>query len=217
MSKYIIHACPERMWYVNQYLVPSMRNQGINGIVIKCDDKHVGCLESCMQIFMTTYGDGGSWHLQDDIIIGKDFKQRTEQFDNGIICGYCWDKDDNKNLIGNVKPHDMWWSFPCIYIPNNLVRECAKWFYTKAKYDQKYSDWVKSNKFDDALFKEFLEIYYPDENVINLKPNLVDHVDFLIGGSCINGIRPDKQTRALYFSDLDLVDELSEKLRGYDK
>ena len=212
MSKYVIHSCPERMWYVEQYLVPSMKDQGMTGIIVKCDNNHVGCLESCMQIFMTTYGDGGSWHLQDDVIIGMDFKEQTEKYVSGIVCGYCWNKDDNLAKTGNVTPHDMWWSFPCIYIQNNLVRECAKWFYTDARYQFKYQDWVKANKFDDAFFKEFMELYYPDYNVINLKPNLVDHIDYLIGGSSVNGIRLDKQTRAQYFKDLDLVDELAKKL-----
>ena len=32
MSSYIIHACPARMWYVNGYLIPSMREQGIEDI-----------------------------------------------------------------------------------------------------------------------------------------------------------------------------------------
>ena len=58
MAKYVIHACPERMWYVDNYLIPSMRGQSIHNIDVRCDNEHIGCLESCMQIFKSMDGDG---------------------------------------------------------------------------------------------------------------------------------------------------------------
>lgn len=214
MSKYIIHACPGRIQYVENYLVPSMKDQGIYNISVKCDDDYRGCLESCMQIFMSTYGDGGSWHLQDDVIISRDFKQRTDDYDgyDGIVCGFAYTKDENVQNTGFVEPAKMWWSFPCLYIPNNIARECAKWFYTKARHDFKYAEWVKSKKYDDAFFKEFVELQYPDMKILNYTPNLVDHIDYLIGGSIANRLR-HHQSRSQYFNDIDLVDELERKLR----
>ena len=214
MSKYIIHACPGRMRYVENYLVPSMKKQDIGDISIKCDDNHRGCLDSCMQIFMSTYGDGGAWHMQDDVVICRDFKKRTEDYDgyDGIVCGFAYIKDENANHYGLVQPSKMWWSFPCIYIPNNIARECAKWFYTKGRNDSKYAKWTNSNKYDDAFFKEFITLSYPDISVLNMTPNLVDHVDYLIGGSIANKLR-SYQTRSKYFEDLYLVDELEKKLQ----
>lgn len=214
MTKYIIHSCQQRMWYVDNYLVPSMLEQGIpnSDIDVRCDLLNLGCLESCMQIFKSLLEyDGTAWHMQDDVIICKDFKKLTEQYNEGIVCGFCWVGDKMKN-VGYVKPSDMWWSFPCIRIPNKYARECAKWYYNTAKYSRKYLKWVRAKKFDDAVFKEFLELYYPYEQVLNLTPNLVDHVDYLIGGTTINHIRLEKQTRSAYFKDLDLIEKLEKEL-----
>lgn len=216
MTKYIIHSCIQRMWYVENYLVPSMLEQGIEKSIIdiRCDQLGLGCLESCMQIFKTVIGyNDAAWHMQDDVIICRDFKKLTEQYDEGIVCGFCYEKDYVNN-VGYVKPSSMWWSFPCIRIPNKLAFQCGKWYYESVKYSRKYSEWVRSRKFDDAVFKEFLELYYPDEKVLNLTPNLVDHIDFLIGGTVVNKLRQEQQTRSAYFEDLDLVDKLAKELNN---
>lgn len=209
--KYIIHACLPRMWYVRNYLIPSLKEQGIDNIRIECDLLKVGCLESCMQIFKSLRTDGSAWHLQDDVIICRDFKKLTEQYADGVVCGFCYTKDYVEN-VGYVAPSSMWWSFPCIHIPNRFARECADWYYSSVKYNRQYSKWVTEKKFDDAVFAEFMKLFYPDEKVLNLVPNLVDHIDYLIGGTTINQIRREKQTRSAYFKDLDLVLELEKKL-----
>ena len=68
--KYMIHACPQRMWYVEEFLVPSMRDQDIrpDEIEIRCDTEGKGNLLSCMESFRDC-GErpGGTWHLQDDV------------------------------------------------------------------------------------------------------------------------------------------------------
>ena len=188
MSKYVIHACPDRMWYVNGYLIPSMKEQGINEIMVKCDKGHYGCLENCMQAFMGMYGPGGAWHMQDDVLVCRNFKERTEEFKSGIVCGFVFEYDEWLKYTGTVTPEHMWWSFPCIYIPNELARECAKWFYTEARKNPKYEFYLKSGKYDDYFFLEFLKERYPKYQVLNLKPCLVDHVDYLIGGSVVNNL-----------------------------
>ena len=211
---YIIHACPERMWYVNRFLVPSMRAQGIEP-AIRCDTKHLGCLENCMRIFQDMHGDGGAWHLQDDVIICPDFSERTKQpLSDEIVCGFVVDSDKNLSKTGAVVPHDMWWSFPCIWIPNHLARECARWFYNAGS--RRYPDRAASHKMDDWFFKKFMETYYPKYKVLNLKPNLVDHVDFLIGGTVINKERQKKSTRAAWFDDQSLVEKLEREIKGVD-
>ena len=72
---------------------------------------------------------------------------------------------------------------------------------------------MRSKKHDDTLFHMFVEDYYPNVNIFNLTPNLVDHVDYLIGGSIINYIRDEKETPALYFYDKSVVAELKERLK----
>ena len=215
MIKYVIHACPKRLDYVKKYLIPSMEAQGITNIDLRCDNYNLGNLSKCMEIFESMRSDGGAWHIQDDVVICRDFKERTEQFaSDNVVCGYSWDKDENLSYVGLVEPQHMWWSFPCIYIPNSLARECAVWFDRFAKDDPKYVLWAAAKRYDDFFFQEFLKERYPDDKVLNLKPNLVDHVDYLIGGSIVNVTRRDEQVRAAWFEDLDLVEALEKKF-GY--
>lgn len=212
MSKYYIHACPDRMWYVDGYLVPSIKEQGIENIIVKCDYERVGNLKSCMNIFESIGEGGGSWHLQDDVVICRDFKKRTEEIDNYIVCGFVIKHDNNISYEGLVPPEKMWWSFPCIYIPNMIARDCAHWVNERAKMIAMYSWMAMSGKNDDYLFREFLKLYYPNQKIINLKPNLVDHVDYLLGGTTVNHQRKNKDVRAAYFEDIDLVEELEKKI-----
>lgn len=215
MSKYIIHSCPERMWYVNNYLIPSIRDQSIDDVSAWCDWNHVGCLHSCMNNFMRMNEDGGTWHLQDDVIISRNFKSRTEELEGSkIVCGFVCGLDENLSHEGLVTPENMWWSFPCIYIPNRYAWECARWFYKKASDNNKYKTWIRTKKFDDSVFREFMVLNYPTAEVLNLKPCLVDHIDYLIGGSVVNNNRQERNVRAVWFDSLDLVDELEERLKS---
>lgn len=209
MAKYIIHACPQREWYVNDYLIPSMYKQGIafEDISVYMDKDNLGCLESCMSAFASVPDDdNGTWHLQDDIVLCSNFKEVTELIDDvqdyDIACGYCFEKDVHADKIGEVNAVHMWYSFPCIYISNKIAKACAEWFYNYVIHENCYGVYVRSKKHDDTLFHIFMEDYYPHARIINLFPNLVDHIDYLIGGSVINGIRPDKETHARYFEDI---------------
>lgn len=206
MATYLIHACPDRMWYVMQFIVPSMKEQGITDIRIACDNDHVGNLESYMQSFKSMKGDGGIWHMNDDIIISRQFRTMTEFLDEGIVCGFtCMPTTQS----GFVKPVDMWWSFPCIRIPNKLARECAEWFYAIGRHQ--FPDHAATGREDDWFFKEFLKANYPDIEILNLRPCLVDHIDYLIGGSSLFGWC--NQYRAKYFDDQDLVDDLEQRIK----
>ena len=53
-----------------------------------------------------------------------------------------------------------------------------------------------------------MEDYFSQHDVLNLKPNLVDHVDYLIGGSVVNKVRAEKETHAVHFDDTNLVTKL---------
>ena len=159
MAKYVIHACPQRMWYVNNYLIPSMEEQGIEEIEVACDKGHIGNLEKCMQIFSQMSGYGSAWHMQDDVAICHNFKERTEQFDPSIVvCGFAYKLDENYHYIGETIPKHMWWSFPCIQIPNKLARDCSQWYYGRAQKDLKYKSWKRENKYDDAFFKDRISL-----------------------------------------------------------
>lgn len=218
-DKFMIHTYFKRLWYVEEFLIPSMKAQGIDGndILVMLDDGTYGCLDSFFTSLREPQGDldDGTWHLQDDVIICRDFKIRTvdTDYDSGIVNGFCWTKDFQRYSIGRVPPFQMWYSFPCIRILNKIGMEAADWFYSKAINDPKYSKIIESRKQDDYLFREFIiEKNYAG---INLSPNLVDHIDYLIGGSIVNRERADKegvQSMALYFEDKDLIDDLEKRL-----
>lgn len=214
MAKYIIHACEERKWYIDEYLIPSMLEQGIplDDITIYEDTEHRGCLDSCMHIFSQMTEEGGAWHLQDDVAISKMFKSMTERYDSGLVCGIAT-KYDNAETTGFTSPIDMWYSFPCIRIPNSIARECAEWYYKSGKYLAELRLWVSKNKYDDSVFRYFLESKYPDATVINLYPNIVQHVDYLIGGSTINHQRREI-VKALHWIEPEIEEELEAKLKN---
>lgn len=217
MIRYLIHTCNDRNWYVNEYLIPSMVEQGIdrNNIDIYLDKNNEGCLVSCMKAFSSVISDGHTWHLQDDVIICSDFKERTEkEYEESIVCGYCYEKDGRKDYVGRVNPKEMWYSFPCIRISNRVARSCARWYFNYAQFQRCYQIWIKMKKYDDSMFEIYLQDYDPDVSILNLKPNLVDHVDYLIGGSVINDMRPEKETHALYFDEKYLLKKLEVRLKN---
>lgn len=215
MAEYLIHACPDREWYVNDFLIPSMLEQGIkrDSIEIWMDDKGMGNLISCMKCFQT-YGErnGGRWHMQDDVVISHDFREKTEQYDEGVVTGFFhrgW--QTMEPLDGRVPAVFLWNSFQCIRIPDEVCRACAEWFYLDAIYQDIYETAVRLNKMDDTLFHDFYTNMYADEYVVNLKPSIVDHVDWLIGGSVINQDRK-QPARSDCWEDDEAIEKLKAKL-----
>lgn len=212
--RYMIHACPPRMWYVNDYLLPSMRAQGIEDVEIWNDTEGKGNLFSCMESFRAC-GErpGGTWHLQDDVILCRDFAERTRAAD-GVVCGFgCRNFGISMQERGRVPMVFMWYSFPCIHIPNHLAGECAAWFFEDAIHRTKYAAQVSDRRHDDWFWREFLLERHKDLWVTNLVPNLVDHVDYLLGGTLINQQRRLQTNRSAFFEDLDLVAELESKIK----
>lgn len=215
--KYMIHACNKRLWYVENFLLPSMLEQGIRRekIEIWLDELNEGCLPSFYKS-MTYLGNlnneaDGVWHLQDDVCISKDFKEKTEAFHHGIVCGFCSQTfSDDETKSGEVKNKDMWYSFPCIRIPNAVAYRFAKWYEDDVIHNEQYRMWVKAKKFDDSLFRIFVEDYY-EGYIYNLNPNIVDHVDYLIGGSVLNVGREGKW-RSKYWNDNEAISKLEHQL-----
>lgn len=211
MSTYLIHSCEKRKWYVDEYLVPSLIEQGIEkeNILIYNDDKKEGCLKSFIESSkMIDTVARGTWHLQDDIIISSNFKEITEEFDKGIVCGFC--SYYSKDLPMGIRPvNKMWYSFPCIRIPNAVLKGFIKWLQS-ATIQTKYQAYLKDNKFVDLFFNKYVTEAYPEKMVHNLCPNIVDNVDYLIGGSTINH-REDIPV-SLYFPNRELIYNLKREL-----
>ena len=221
MVTYMIHACPKRLWYVTEYLIPSMLDQGISKdqISVFNDTTHMGNLAACMASFESLANkDGGTWHLQDDVIISRRFKELSEKYDCDIVYGFSGYYDHPKNNPtkfyppGKVLPEQMWSSFQCVRIPNDIAVAWAKWMRTDIIGNPVYRDYWEPNIMDDWWFKQYIKQTYDYSIVLNLAPNIVDHVDYLIGGSIINKKRLKPIYRARYWEDEDLVDELTLKL-----
>lgn len=216
MTQYLIHACLDREWYVNEYLIPSMVEQGIpkENIEVWMDRNRDGNLFSCMKCFhYCGTKNSGRWHLQDDVVLSRDFRKRTEEHDSGIVAGFfhrAWQPLTPR--FGEVHPVYLWNSFQCIRIPDEIAGGCADWFFNDAMYREAYEPAVRVNKMDDSVFYDYIQEVHGDIKVTNLTPSLVDHVDFLIGGSVINSNR-DHVARSDAWADESIITDLEDKLR----
>lgn len=189
------------MWYVKGYLIPTLNAQGIEPMIWNDSRRH-GNMTSCIESFQSIgKRSGGTWHLQDDVIISENFREMTEANDDGIVCGFVNERCGvNAAATGKAPVCFLWYSFPCIRIPNEIAREFVEWWTTDARYRPEWYPRVAANKFDDWFFWQFLQEKHGSEWVKHLVPNVVDHVDYLLGGSTINGNRPNK-IGAAYFED----------------
>lgn len=210
--RFMIHTYPKRLWYVEGYLIPSMVKQGISkaDIEIWNDTAGVGNLESCMQCFLSMpNNDDGTWHLQDDVAISKTFAERTSGYGNHIVCGFCNDAFDGVAVkYPGLVPIDYgWFSFQCNRIPNRFARQCAEWFYNEVVPKGLYPEFTKDGKCDDTIWYKFACKHLCGQLVYNVNPNLVDHVDYLLGGSIINKERTGVR-RAYYWDEDDTIEAL---------
>lgn len=217
--KYMIHTHPKRSFYVDNYLIPSLEKQGIDSddIYVVLDTDGVGNLKSflySLKMILTIpvlNEEKGIWHLQDDVIISKDFKKKSEMYakKDMIINGFV-SNNYNKNALkytGKQPVKYMWLSMPCIYIPNKYINEFLTWIDNVKNLEvNEYKRRYKSNRHDDFFMYMFMQEVHGKSSCYNLKPNLVDHIDFLIGNS-INKPRKE-QVRGYYYQDLDLVEDL---------
>ena len=221
--KYLIHAVPTRLHYVEGYLIPSMLQQGIplSHIDVYVDSYHEGNLKSTLKSFSQLPDKGETCHLQDDVILARDFKKHIEEYHDLVEVGpepiaMCcfesiYDKGETKDKEW-VKPKDMWYSFQCIVIPNKIAHEFVDWVQQKEDdEDGKYWLQITNNMFDDYLFKSFLTEKHPGADVYLQNPNLVDHIDYIIGGSTLS--KRDCPMRTFSFKDQDLVEKLEKTYR----
>lgn len=212
--KVMIHACPARMWYVDGFLVPELRRQGAEHIEIWCDTEKKGNLAACMEAFAARTGDGGTWHIQDDVLLCRDFVRRAREHDSGVVYGFCCEAfTDDPCVTGVNSVEDAWHSFQCVRIPDSYARDCAAWLDGEGRQHEHYPLWVSSGKMDDAVFRAYLIEKHGRETVMNLRPNLVEHVDWIIGGSVLHPWR-GYIARAAFWDDEDLVRELKQAVAG---
>lgn len=216
IPKYMIHTYPGRKWYVDEFLVPSMLKQGIpkEDITIWNDSEGLGNLESCIRSFESLPDQGGTWHLQDDVIISSRFSEMTREHDEGLVCGFCNDIFDGKTVdyAGYVPIDCGWFSFQCNRIPNEFAKQFAKWYREEVVPKKLFPEFTKDGKCDDSLWQRFAWRHLQGELPLNLEPNIVDHIDYLIGGTSINFHRNGELRRAYYWNEEDAVRQLETEL-----
>ena len=222
MSKYLIHSCPKRRWYVDDYLVPSMLDQGIQpeDIMIYDDKAKQGnlkaFLDSCRKLLAIVGTEGGTWHLQDDVLICSDFKKRTEALDaQGVVCGFTSAYDNFYPKQGLQPMENLWWTFPCVRIPNRDLQEFLDWVDVWVWRDPQYEFCTRNNKGDDFIWKAWVTNYRAHEKMYGCVPTLVEHVDYLIGGSETNPQRKKEvNTRSKDWQEEHLVKALERRLKN---
>ena len=225
MAYYLIHSCNQRLWYVKDFLIPSMINQGIepSHILIYRDVNCIGNLrawvDSCNRVSLQCSKNSidGVWHLQDDVVICRDFKEKTEQYNSGIVCGFTCNYAV-KPVSGTYKVADdkLWYSFPCMRIPTKILQEFTTWANLCLWQSQYFRNNVLRGNADDLVFKEWLIDNYPEEEELNLAPNLVNHIDYLIDGSIVNKWRTT-DTTSIFWEDTEILNELEVKIEEYKR
>ena len=211
----MIHCIPERLWYVKEYLVPSLESQFISKINVWVDTDKLGNLKACLKSFESLPDNNEStWHLQDDVLVSSNFASIiNSNIDGDIICGFSSIYDKFDGGIGT--PDNMWYSFPCIRIPNKMAREFVKWCNPATIEDRRTKMQIKCNKYDDTLFNKYLKQLHPNARVNCLIPNIVNHVDWLIGGSVTNPVRNNAANKLVsrFWDEDNLVEELEKQLK----
>lgn len=223
-QKYMIHTYNDREWYVNDYLYPSLVEQGIpeDDIIIWQDKACIGNLlsfvSSCRWITENLEPYNSTWHLQDDVCIAPNFREIAEKGYDGVANAFCNEIFDGErtNYFSNITVSGMWFSFQCILIPNRYLKGFTEWF-DSGKSREEFPEFVDSGKCDDSLFREYMMRYEPKVPAFNIWPCIVDHVDYLIGGTTINHSRGQTAQRKAYWRDKDglldkAVAELERKL-----
>lgn len=225
-AHYMIHVCNDREWYVNDYLLPSMLAQGIDekNIHVWHDKKCVGNLESfvasCEWIAKNADPSKSTWHIQDDVVISGRFREVTDDYElDGIANGFCnniFDGYRTNYISKNVSASQMWFSFQCVLIPNDTAARFAYWFRNVCQKYWIYPELLDTGKCDDQMFRAYILEFEPDIPAHNIYPNIVDHVDYLIGGTIINAQRERDKYTAYWRDDAldESVKELEKALGG---
>ncbi|MBQ6359363.1 MAG: hypothetical protein IJI97_10535 [Clostridia bacterium] len=218
--KVMIHAVPERMWYVRGFLLPDLLSQGVteDEVSVWLDEEGKGNLAACMECFDALADEpGGAWHLQDDVLLSSRFAETARQYDGGdaVVYGFCCPQsDDDPGLTGTVYMPDAWHGFPCVYIPNAWAGACAAWYFSRQWTEApELLPLVQANRGDDAVFHTFLELHHGRETAVNLKPNIAEHVDWLLGGSTMERWRPYLARSALW-DEPGAVERLRARLKA---
>lgn len=219
--KILIHASPQRMEFVDTFLVPRLLKIGFKAEYVEVweDKENKGCLTSYIESYEALPKTGDTWHLQDDVLPDRRFYKwaRNLMYYQGIVNGFGNKWYYNKAMFGDAhNQHEMFYSFPCIRIPNELCHKWLKWFETAKVEVPEISSRLSENKYIDYFFKLFIGSNKDGIPIWNFEPCIVEHVDEYAGGSIVNYAR-QLPAKALSFQDDKALEELEEWFKVHNK
>ena len=223
MLKFMIHSCNSRLWYVSNFLIPSLKEQGIteSDIVLWNDYNSDGNLMSFVNSAYWVKNNFpvncGTWHLQDDVLISSTFADRVRRMPNNMICnGYRTKTNvpDSMDSIGFQSVDKYWNSFQCVYIPNAYMNEFTRWFHEEIIVKQRCPKKLSENKHDDYFFWKYVKEVHPNHTIYNAVPCLVQHVYEIIGGSEANKCKKARNV-ARYWDEEDREKQLAKQIKQF--
>ena len=223
MNKYMIHSCDKRLWYVRDFLIPSMLRQGIsrNDIILWNDASYTGNFRSFKNsmsfIANNLNPDDATWHIQDDVFLSEKFRWVCENVYDGVAYGFWSDcgADEGKDNPGWVTVDKSWTAFPCVRIPNSYAQEFLDWYKQNCGSMAVYA-FAKTNRGDDIVFNFFLQDMHHDEQIYNIYPNIVEHIDYLLGGSTVYKERTSP-VKSEYWYEGERTELLKRHIEEYKK
>ena len=209
--KVMIHAAPERIHYVKGFLVPRLLWQGFEEVTVWEDVEHKGNLKAYLESYAQLPFGGDTWHLEDDVLPDKRFYTWAKNLNHfqGIINGYGSRGLFSERMFGEVRIlQHMFYSFPCIRIPNDLIHLFLEWFETCDRNDVKRK--VEQNRGIDFILRAYLEEH--PTPCLNHKPCMVEHIDDYLTGSLVS-IRGETP-KAICFEDDESLEEMKRWLKA---
>lgn len=193
---FIIHCVPKRKKWVDGYIIPELKKHNQKYIIYE-DTKGDGNLKSFTKSLDKVKNiPNGCWHIQDDIYFSSDFFERIKTLPKDMLIAGFTSADWCHGREGIQFIQGGWLSFQCVYIPTKYVSGFRQFL---KDYYEDYKQMIDSGCCDDTLFQKYIKKKFPEDWCLNVKPNLVNHIDYLIGGTTIH--KNFKPHLALYWDE----------------
>lgn len=213
---YAIHTSPKRFDFVKEYMFPCFWRYGVRDIAVWNDESMHGQLSAwvdCAKWIMQEKANyDGTWHLEDDVVPCKKFKEISEDLaaDGIIVQGFTTECRfaDFKGKTGVLPVEYLPYGMQCTYIPNRYLDGFISFtdnyvktgLYKKRQYDC-------GTLYSDNVFRGFMRKYHKGDMVNVLDNCMVEHVDYLIGGRSV-GKQPKVDRKARKFDNYEEVRRL---------
>lgn len=198
-------------------MIPCFKRYGVEDIIISNDEKMIGQLNAwtdcARQIINEKFDYDGTWHLEDDVVPCKNFKELSENLPEtaDVIQGFITDNKlfDFNGTTGITGIENLPYGTQCIYIPNRYLKGFIRFVdeYVKTG-NYRARQYNCGTLYADAVFRTYMRKYHKNATVNNLDSCMVEHVDYLIGGRSVKK-QVLHNTKARKFDNYYEVERLS--------